>query len=485
VSPAAIVIGAGVDELVAAHYLRRAGHRVVVFNEHRVAGARAVDIGGILPRIVRDLALRGVTIDRRDPWATVALPDGGLLGLWHDMARSTETIRKISPKDGSRWPVFCDQMNRLAGWLQAVYSAAPPDPTSRAFGDIAGIAGLALRARGLGRENLESLLRLIPMSVADLLDEWFENDALKGVLGAAGILNLAQGPRSGGTAFNFLHHHVGSPCGVFRPPRSNLGRVLRELPGIEIRDDEKVARILVDARRVVGVALESGEEVSAPVVVSGIHPRRTLLELLEWGWLDPHIARALENVRSRGVTARITIILDRPVDFTHMVAPSLDYLERAYDDAKYGHVSRAPYIEAHAGTGADGRHRIDVHLQYAPYALADGEWDERRCTELAQVAVSALTRYEPHLEASALERHVLSPRALEELHGYPEGQPYHAELGLDQMLWARPLRELARYGTPIGGLYLCGPALHPGGGMAGASGANAASVILRDLQRIE
>lgn len=484
-SPAAIVIGAGVNELVAAHYLRRAGHRVLVIDEHNAADARAVDTGGILPRIVRDLALRGLTIDRRDLWATVALPDGGLLGLSHDIARSTEAIRKVSSKDASRWPAFCERMGRLARWLQSVYSAPPPDPMSRGFGNIAGIAGLALRARGLDRENLEDLLRLIPMSVADWLDEWFENDALKGVLGAAGILNLFRGPRSGGTAFNFLHHHVGSPRGVFRPPRSNLGRVLRELPGVEVRDGVKVARILVDAGRVAGVALQSGEEIQAPVIVSGAHPRRTLLELVEWGWLDPQLVRAVRNIKSRGVTARVSITLDRPVDFTHMVAPSLDYLERAYDDAKYGRLSRAPYLEAHAGTGSDGRHRIDVHLQYAPYALAEGEWDERRSAELADLAVNALTQFEPDLADAAVERQVLSPRALEDLHGYPEGQPYHAELGLDQVLWARPLPELARYGTPIRGLYLCGPALHPGAGIAGASGANAAAVILRDLRRTE
>jgi phytoene dehydrogenase-like protein len=318
------------------------------------------------------------------------------------------------------------------------------------------------------------------MSVADFLDDWFEADALKAALGAAGVMHLQQGPRSGGTAFRLLHHHVGSPAGVFRPPRSNVARVLAGLPGIE-RRDAKAARITVREGRAVGVVLANGEEIAASVVVSGADPQRTLLGLVDPGWLDPELARAVRNVRSRGVVARVTLTLERAPGFSTLVlAPSLDDLERAYDDAKYGRASAQPYLEARSAEPvADGRHRIDVHVQYAPYALADGGWDDARQAALGDLVVAMLS---PHLPP-VLERSVQSPRDLEAALGWPEGQAHHAELALDQILWMRPVPALARYATPIAGLYLCGQSMHPGGGIAGAAGANAAHVILSDLRR--
>jgi phytoene dehydrogenase-like protein len=229
--------------------------------------------------------------------------------------------------------------------------------------------------------------------------------------------------------------------------------------------------------RAVGVVLAGGEEIPASIVVSGADPQRALLELVDPGWLDPELARAVRNVRRRGVVARVTLSLEREPGFATLVlGPSLDYLERAYDDAKYGRVSTRPYLEAsNAEPLADGRHRVHVHVQYAPYQLADGEWDDARRAKLGDAVVEMLS---PHLPA-VVERTVLSPRDLEETHGWPGGQAHRAELALDQMLWMRPIPALARYATPIEGLYLCGPAMHPGGGIAGAAGANAARVILR------
>jgi phytoene dehydrogenase-like protein len=345
---------------------------------------------------------------------------------------------------------------------------------TRELAELARLAGLGLRARRMGRQGLEDLLRLLPMSVADFVDDWFESDVLKAALGAAGIMHLQQGPRSGGTAFGLLHHHVGSPPGVFRPPRSNVARVLAELPGIE-RRDASVVGINVRDGRAVGVVLANGEEIAASVVVSGADPRRTLLELVDPAWLDPELARAVRNIRSRGVVARVTLTLGRSPEFATLVlAPSLDCLERAYDDAKYGRVSAQPYLEARSAEAlADGRHRVHVHVQYAPYRLADGQWDDARRAKLGDAVVEMLA---PHLPP-VVERTVLSPRDLEETHGWPEGQPHHAERALDQLLWMRPIPALARYATPIAGLYLCGPAMHPG--IAGAAGANAARVILR------
>ncbi len=476
-----LVLGAGVDALVAAHYLARAGHRVLVLDDR--AARDDLETGWIPPRIARDLALdrHGLRIDHPDPWISAPLPDGGCLELWHDVARSAAAIRRLSPRDAAKWPAFCEGMARLARLLETVYAAPPPDPMSRQLGELARLAGLGLRARRLGRQGIADLLRLLPMSVADFLDDWFESEALKGLLGAAGVMHLQQGPRSGGTAFRLLHHHVGSPAGVFRPPLSNIGAVLAKLPGAAVRRGAEVARITVREGRAVGVVLASGEEIATAVVVSGADPQRTLLELVDPGWLDPELARAVRNIRRRGVVARVTLTLERAPGFSTLVlAPSLDDLEHAYDDAKYGRVSARPYLEARSAEPlVDGRHRVHVHVQYAPYALPDGGWDDARRAALGDLVVEMLS---PHLPA-IVERTVLSPRDLEEAHGWPEGQAHHAELALDQLLWMRPAPQLARYATPIEGLFLCGPSMHPGGGITGAAGANAARVVLRDRRR--
>jgi phytoene dehydrogenase-like protein len=470
-----VVIGAGANELVAAHYLARAGHRVVVLDLHDADPGATV--GWFPPRIARELGLAqgGLHIERADPWAAAALPDGGRLELWQDMARSVASIRRLSPRDAEKWPDFCARMARLARLLEALYAAPPPDPLASRAPELVRLAGMGLRTRRLGRQGMTDLLRLLPMSVADFLDDWFESDALKGVLGAAGVMHLQQGPRSGGTAFALLHQHVGNPVGVFRAARSNLGQVLAGLPGIEIRRGVSVACIVVREGRAAGVVLAGGEEIAAACVVSGVDPRRTLLEMLEPGWLDPEAVRSVRSIRSRGVAAEVAFTLDRSPDFsTLVIAPSLDYLERAYDDAKYRRVSQRPYLEA----TNDGERHVNVHVQYAPYALAEGEWDEVCRAALGRVVEDLLT---PHLGVTVVERAVRSPRDLESAYGWPEGQAHHAELALDQLLWMRPTPGLARYRTPVAGLYLCGSAMHPGAGIAGAAGANAARVILRDF----
>jgi phytoene dehydrogenase-like protein len=482
----ALVIGAGTNELVCAHRLARAGLRVRVLAERAQNGEPELEEGWVPPTVVRALgrAARGLAVERPEPWATVALEDGGFFELSGDLARTVEAIRRLSPHDARRWPDFCARMAQLARFLERVYRAAPPDPASRTFAGLAQLAGFAWSVRRLGRQGMEELLRLLPMPVSDWLDEWFECDALKGALAAAGVMDLDLGPRAGGTAFNLLHRHAGSSPGVFRPPRSNLRRVLRELSGVEIRYAGPLARIEVRAGRVTAVVLAGGEEIAAPLVVSGADPRRTLLELVDPGWLDPELVRAVRHIRCRGVAAQVTLALASEPAFARLVvAPSPDYLERAHDDAKYGQLSRAPYLEAlAAGKGADGRSCLRVRVQYAPYALAAGEWDETRRRALAELVLQRLRRHAPALSEAAVE-HVLAPPDLEAAYGWPQGQPQHAELALDQLLWMRPHPALARYRTPIAGLYLCGPAMHPGADIAGAAGAHCAREILRDLRR--
>jgi phytoene dehydrogenase-like protein len=443
----AIVIGSGVDALVAAHLLARRGKQVLIVEERAPA---TQDFGWVPSQVVGELGLTWA-VDAPDPWVTALLQDGGKLELWRDVRLTSESIRRFSERDARRWPDFCRRMAALGRLFERLYLEAPADPLNLRF---------ALRVRGLGRESMVDLMRLLPMPVAELLDDWFECDALKGALAAMGILDIRQGPRSGGTAFRFLHHHVGSPEGVFRPLRTNLSSVLRARAAVDFKPG-KIGKILVKAGRAAGVALEDGEEISAPTVISGADPKRTLLDLADPGWLDPELARAIQQIRHRGVAARMTF--DASVQTNTVFAPSLDYLERAYDEVKYGRVSERPYLEAHStplGT--------EVHFQYVPYL--NGAKDDLAAT---------VRRLLPGLENAKVVS-IMGPADLERERGWPQGQPYHAELALDQALWMRPLPELARYETPIPGLWLCGPATHPGGGIAGAAGYNCAHAILRE-----
>ena len=471
-----IVIGAGVNGLVAAHTLARAGRRVLVIERQAEADAFA-DVGWVPPQVIDDLRLdrHGLEVHRPDPWIAAALPDGGRLELSRDLGKSVEAIRRLSPADAAKWPEFCKRLRRLARVLETLYFRPAPDVETRDPAELLRLGLLGLRVRRLGKQGMIDLLRILPMSAAELLDDWFESAALKAVLGAGAVMHLRQGPRSGGTAFNLLHHHVGSSAGVFRPPVSNVGQVLSGLPGVELRRGAQVARIIVKEGRATAVALVGGEEVAASLVVSSADPRATLLGLVEPGWLDPEFGRAVRNIKCRGVAARVTLTLDRPAEFaTLLVAPSLEYLERAYDDAKYGRVSQHPWLEARA----EGN-RVAVHVQYVPYKLADGHWDDTCRRALGDAVVQLLSEHVPSLCQAVTGREVLTPQDLEDRYGLTEGHVYHGELTLDQILFMRPVPGWGRYHTPIRGLYLCGAGTHPGGAIAGGAGRNAAREILK------
>lgn len=470
-----IVIGAGVNGLTTAHYLARARRRVLVLEQHKDSGA-APDAGWVPEALIKELHLarHGLVVQQPDPWIAAALPDGGRLELSRDVAQSAAAIRRLSPGDAAKWPEFCARMRRLAGVLEELYTQSAPDVETRDPGELLRLGLLGLRVRRLGRQGMIDLLRVLPMAVQELLDDWFESDALKAVLGAAGVMHLRQGPRGGGTAFNLLHHHVGSPAGVFRPPHSNVSHVLAGLPGVEIRRNSRVVRITVQDGRATGVTLASGEEIPAAAVVSSADPRATLLGLLDAGWLDPEFLRAVRNIKCRGVAAQVTLTLERAPDFTTLlVAPSLEYLERGYDDAKYGRHSASPWLEARA----DGT-RVDVHVQYVPYV---SDADVTRAQILGDTVFDLLSQHVlglPHVTA----REVLTPEALELRGGLTEGHLYHGEHTLDQILFMRPVAGWSRYRTPIRGLYLCGAGTHPGGAVAGGAGRNAAREILKEKQ---
>lgn len=474
-SVGAIVIGAGTNGLVAAHALARTGRRVLVL-EQRAAPRDEPAYGWIPPEVVSSLHLRrhGLKVEPLEPWASVVLEDGGRLELGQDMLASMRAIQRLSPKDAEHWPAFCKRMRRLAKVLEALYTHSAPDVETTRLGELLRLALLGLSIRRRGREATIDLLRVLPLSVRELLDEWFATDALKAALAAGGVRHMMQGPRGGGTAFAMLHHHVGCAAGVFRQPRSNARTVLASLPGVELRRDARAARILVKDGRVTGVALATGEEIAAPLVLSTADPRATLLGLLEPGWLDPELVRAVRNVKCRGVAATVTLLTEQPAPFrTLTIGDSLDYLEHAYDDAKYGRLSTNPWLEAHATEG-----RVTVHVQYVPHAPRDGGWSDRVRQELAEMVVKRLGEAVPELPALVREAKVEAPADLARDYGLTGGHAYHGELTLDQVLFMRPVPGWSRYRTPVAGLFLGGSGTHPGGAILGGAGLLAARAAL-------
>jgi phytoene dehydrogenase-like protein len=518
-----IVIGGGVNGLAAAAYLARAGRRVVVLEARPAPGGLAVtaeatpgfrvdwcghDAGWVPDAVARelDLARHGLALTVPDATVFAPQPDGRALTLWTDAARTAQEIAAFAPADAAAWPAFTRQVARFAGFLGALYGAPPPRVPDATGADLLPLLGAARRLRALGKRDMIELLRVLPMPVADWLDDTFASDALKGAVGAAGITRIFQGPRSGGTAFVLLHHHVGRPPGAMRAAhlvRGGVGALGAALAaaaraaGAEVRTAAAVREIRVTGGRATGVVLDSGERVDARLVVSSADPRRTF-GLVDPVWLGPEFTRAVRNIRFRGAVATVHLALGDLPRFTACpdagsrlhgaisIAPSLEYLERAYDDAKHGGVSRRPYIEARIPTLLDpslappGRHILTAQVQYAPYHRRDGAWDAAERERLADLVVATLTEYAPNVPGAVLHRHVVTPRDLEERWGLTEGSPYQGELTLDQVLFMRPVAGWARYATPVPGLYLCGAGTHPGGGLAGAPGRNAARVILKE-----
>jgi phytoene dehydrogenase-like protein len=522
----AIVIGGGHNGLVAAAYLARAGRRVLVLERRGQVGGGAsteealpgyrTDLGAhtvtrLHPAVVKDLRLaaRGVELLACEPALFAPGPDGACLVLARDARKAAAAIGRLSPSDSARWAEFVAFVARAAGFLRSLYDRPPPDPLARDSAELIDMARIALRLRRLGRRRMTELLRVLPMTAAELLDEWFESDLLKGALAARGVRGLFQGPMASGTAYLFLHHQVGTREGVWQGGalvRGGVGELSRALAeaaherGAEIRTGAPVESVLVKDGRATGVALADGTEIEAARVVSGLDPRRTFLDLVGAAQLDPDFVRGVRNIKFRGALARVNLALGELPNFAcqpgageHLrgvivIAPSVEYVERAHDDAKYGGVSRAPYLEAVIPSLADptrapdGKHLMSVLVQYAPYGL-EGGWNDAQREALADRVVETLAEWAPNVASAVIDRHVLTPHDLEQTFGLTEGNICHGEMTLDQLLFMRPVPGWSRYRTPIAGLYLCGAGTHPGGGVSGAPGYHAARAILADSGR--
>lgn len=519
----AIVIGAGHNGLVCAAYLAKAGQRVLVLEAgDRPGGALHTEefhpgfradvmprgTGWLNPQIVRDLALKRHGLELIEPEAAsfTPLPDGGALTLWRDPARTVKEIRSHSPADADRWRAFSAHAAAVSDVLRQLATLPPPDVHGASWAELTRHAPLALKLRGTGSRQLADILRTLPMSAQEFLDEWFESDGLKGTLGMAGVLDLMQGVRSAGTAYLLLHHHIGAPQGVFRAVtrvRGGIGQLVNALAdsaraaGADIRTRAEVVQILTDdEQRVIGVALADGEEIAARTVISGTDPQHTFLDLIDPVALDPAFVRQVRNIRYRGVAGIMHLALDglptfealdgghtSPLAGVISISPSLDAIERAYDDAKHGGLSVRPIVEAAIPSLTDpslapeGRHVMTLWVQYTPYQI-DGGWDAAKREALGNRTVAMLAEAAPDLPDRVIARKVLTPADLESDYRLRAGSFSHGEMTLDQFVFMRPVPGWAQYRTPLAGLYLCSAGTHPGGGHTGASGYLAAHFTL-------
>ena len=521
----AIVIGSGLEELVAAGNLAAAGLRVLVLEPSEAAGGAAAsaevlpgfrvdpvftDAGFLDPRALRDLALErhGLALLSPDPVLSAPAAGGEPLVLWRDAGRTRAAITRRSPADAARWADFANRMRAFAAVLEEA-TARPAIRPAGPLRDLAPFVGLGRRVRALGRERMTELFRVLPLPAADLLDDAFEDDLLKGALGALAVHGVFQGPRSPGTSLCLLHHHVGSPGGVFgvrTVVRGGVGALVAALAaaarerGVEIRCGAPIERIAVEKGRAVGVALDGGAEIPGRAVLSGADPAHTFLELAGTTYLDPDFVHAVRMIRFRGGHARVHLALSELPRFEGLpddpqgaivFAPHLDAVERAYDDAKHGAASARPVLEARIPSLADpslapeGRHVMSVDIRFVPLGHGSSNGDGASAAgapaeALADRAVALLAEHAPSLPASILAREVVTPADLEARYGWTGGDPYHGELALDQLLFMRPVPGWSGHRTPIDGLYLCGPGTHPAAAITGASGRHAATAMLED-----
>jgi phytoene dehydrogenase-like protein len=461
------------------------------------------------PEIIRELDLprHGLHILPLESTFT-PLQEGGKAGdylaQWSDHDQNRRELARHSLRDAEAYDEFGLELHQMARVIKPILGIAPPDPASLRPRELLDLARLGRYFRKLPKKQFNALWKLLTLSSADYLDTWFETEALKATKSASGIIGTMLGPRSPGTAYVLLHHYMGELDGVFRAwgfAKGGNGSVSAAIAsaarsfGAEIRTNAPVAQVLVENGRAKGVVLENGEEVRADVVVSGADPRRTFLGLVGEKNLPPEFAESIRKFKFRGASAKVNLALGELPNFTCMpgrgphlrgavsISPSVAYLEQAYDDAKYGEISRRPYMDIVIPSLLDpamappGKHVMSIFVQYAPYQL-NGGWSDARREALGDVVIDTLAEYAPNIKSAILHRQVVTPADIERIVGLSEGNIFQGELSLQQMFFLRPAPAWSRYRTPIKGLWQCGSGTHPGGGVMGASGRNAAFALL-------
>jgi len=519
-----VIIGGGHNGLVTAFYLAKAGYKPLVLERNaQVGGAAVTDefhpgfrcstlahtAGPIRPDIVRDMQLEkhGLRLITPDVAVTALSPDGRALTLYQDAAKSAQEISAFSQKDAAKYPEFEKSLGKISKVIADALATTPPDIDNPSRGDLWSMLQTGRAIRKLGKKDMFRLLRWGPMAVADLASEYFETELLRAVIAARGVFGTFLGPWSAGSALVLLIRAAADshPAGSATFAAGGAGSITQAMAsaakaaGAEIRTGAEVIEIHVQNGVATAVILSTGEEIQAKAVISNADPKRTLLKLTDPTHLSPDFVQKLQNYRGNGTVAKVNLALSGLPKFTALngdasalkgrihIGNEIDYLERAFDESKYGQFSKQPYLEATIPSltdptlAPDGKHVMSVYMQYAPYKLK-GDWEQQR-KALGQTVVKTLAQYAPNLPELILTHQIITPHDLEEKYGLTGGQIFHGDLSLDQFFTMRPLLDWARYRTPIEKLYLCGSGTHPGAGLTGGSGANAAREIVKELKR--
>ncbi len=520
----AIIIGAGHNGLVTAGYLARAGRKVLVLERRPIVGGACVTeevfpgyrvstasylVSLLQEKVVRDLELPryGYRVFPKDPAYFAPYLDGSHMFMYQDMARTCQEIAKFSARDAARYPEYEDNIECVARLIEPLILQPPPQFPPQRLSDWLDPLRAGRTLLGLSHGQMADVVKFMARSAQDILDEWFESDALKVALATDGVIGTNGGPRTPGTAYVLLHHvmgGVGGVRGLWGFVQGGMGAITQALAasaqahGAEICTGAPVERVLTRGDAATGVALANGDEYRAKLVVSNADPKRTFLQLVEKDALPAKFAAQIESYRCEGSSFKLNLALSELPDYTAFpgttlgpqhrgtthICPDLDYLERAWDDAKYGKPSTHPMLEITIPTAYDpglappGKHIMGIFAQYAPYSLRDSSWPAEK-QRFVQRVIDTLAAYAPNLPRAIEHVHALSPLDLEQEYGLTGGNIFHGELSLDQLYFLRPALGWARYATPIRNLYLCGSGAHPGGGVTGAPGHNAAMEILK------
>jgi len=522
-----VIIGGGHNGLVTSFYLAKAGYKPLVLERRPEPGGAAITeefhpgflcsilahaAGPLRPDVVRDmqLAKHGLSLITPEVGVVALSPDGRALTLYNDVARSVQEISKFSQKDAAKYPELQTSLAKIGRVIGDALALAPPNIDHPNRGDLWGILKTGRSIRNLGKKDMYRLLRWGPMAVADLVAEYFETELLRATVAARGIFGTFLGPWSAGTSLVLLIRGAGDahPAGSACFAQGGMGSITEAMisaathAGVEIRSNAEVIEVRVKDGAATGVVLSNGEEITAKAVISNADPKRTLLKLVDPTHLSPDFVMKLQHYRAFGTVAKVNLALSGLPQFTALagtddssalagrihIGPEIDYLERAFDESKYGNFSKQPYLELAIPTITDpslapaGKHVMSIYMQYAPYKLKGSDWDSQRVA-LGDTVVKTLAQYAPKLPQLILSHQIITPQDLEDTYGMTGGHIFHGELALDQFFTMRPLLDWARYRTPIQNLYLCGSGTHPGAGLTGGSGANAAREILKDLKK--
>jgi phytoene dehydrogenase-like protein len=526
-----IIVGGGHNGLVAAFYLAKAGFKPLVLERRAQVGGAAIteelhpgfrcstlahNTGPLRADIVRDMQLEQHGLRQTIPEVNTVslLPDGRALVLYSDIKKAAQEIAQWSPKDAASYADFGAALGKIGNVIGEALALTPPNIDSPSSGDLWGMLKTGRSIRNLGKKDLYRVLRWGPMAVADLVAEFFDTEPLRATIAARGIFGTFLGPWSAGSALVLMLRAAAdqsqnvSPAGSVQFPAGGVGAVTLAMAaaakqaGAEIRTGAEVAQIRIQDGLATGVMLASGEEISARAVVSNADPKRTLMRLVDPAHLAPDFIQKIMHYRCTGTVAKINLAVSALPEFTALkskgdsnllkgriqISPEIDYLERAFDESKYGNFSRQPYIEITFPSLSDpslapaGQHVMSIYMQYAPYKLKDGDWESQR-KALGETVVKTIAQYAPNLPQTILRHQIITPKDLEETYGLTGGHIFHGEQALDQFFTMRPLLDWARYQTPIERLYLCGSGTHPGTGLTGGSGANAAREIAKALKK--